>query len=252
MLERNIARVKKLYLSMKARATPSTQSGSAELLREFQELEKYQIQVVELEGQRDVWLAGSVDHMVELERFSKLLEHYKTSLNSCLELSLARQAEARAATGFEGFDEAWRLPTTKQLNHPITHLPLFTEMIQDQLEEARSLHSTLLEALPKPYILDDETLDRVNHNYGLLAADNLQMFGWQLERWLELSLTDQHRLDVQRLQGLLEQYRHQAAEILRLSQRLRAGNIDRVMEKDDLQLGLEYLLGTARKRGEDR
>ncbi len=247
MLERNILGVRKHVSSLKTRPVPKTQMAAAELLYEFQGLKEYQSQVFDLEAQRDVWLAGVSGQNFQLELFMTLLEQYKTTLSACVELALTLQAQARALTGFEGIDERWRDPLTGQLDHPIGHMPFIAEMIQQELEEARSLEKTLLESLPKPHILDDETLDRIDHNYGEMAADNLNMHGWQLERWLQKPLTDQQKLEVQRLKVSLEAYRVKARAVLALSQRLRAGSIDRVMEKSDLELGIEFLLGKSSK-----
>jgi response regulator of citrate/malate metabolism len=55
-------------------------------------------------------------------------------------------------------------------------------------------------------------------------------------------MTDEQRLEVTRLQGLLEAYQREARAILELEQRSRQGSIDRILEKSDAELGLDALL----------
>ncbi|NBI28074.1 helix-turn-helix domain-containing protein [Chengkuizengella marina] len=48
---------------------------------------------------------------------------------------------------------------------PISNLPLIGELIDGQLMAARDQYTNLLEAQPKPHVLDDYTVDRVIHVY---------------------------------------------------------------------------------------
>ena len=45
--------------------------------------------------------------------------------------------------------------------HPISMLPMLSTMISGQLEEAKTQYENLLQAKPKPYVLNDEIIERV-------------------------------------------------------------------------------------------
>ena len=72
----------------------------------------------------------------------------------------------------------------------------------------------------------------------------LPVFEEQLRRWGEASLTGTQRAEVARLSGQVSRLRPMVGEVLSLAAEIRRGTIDRVMEKSDLELGLEALLRT--------
>ena len=65
----------------------------------------------------------------------------------------------------------------------------------------------------------------------------------QLRRWRNLDLTVDQKQDVARLEGQVLGLRRELTAILALAAEIRQGTIDRVMDKSDLELGLEVLLG---------
>jgi hypothetical protein len=73
--------------------------------------------------------------------------------------------------------------------HPITMLPMFTELIDGQEVNDEQQYKNLLEARPKPYVLNDELIQRVMSVYSekkLFLTLNLN----QLVKWeKELTLT---------------------------------------------------------------
>ena len=184
-LEHEIQQTKQQLHKIQTQATPSTQPEAAQLLQAHQELEHHLEQVVELEAQHHTWQAFNISNKAaELLRFAELVKSQKRLLNTCLKLSNQHLLEAQKTTGFQGFDEAWRDPKTRLMNHPIAHLPLFDFFIQGQLNDALELMESLTVALLKPHSLDDATLDRVDHNYTVSAKESLTMHGWQLqEAW---------------------------------------------------------------------
>lgn len=91
-------------------------------------------------------------------------------------------------------------------------------------------------------MLDDHTLDRVFEVYSV-QLDDLWMFDDQLARWAKGTLTPTEGAEVERLKGQTTLLRERLGAILNLAEELRAGTLDRIMEKSDLELGLEALLG---------
>ena len=65
---------------------------------------------------------------------------------------------------------------------PISQLPLIGSMIDGMLQDAEENYQTLLQAAPKPHVLDDYTVGRVFEVFGS-QKDDLWLFEEQLARW---------------------------------------------------------------------
>lgn len=124
---------------------------------------------------------------------------------------------------------------------PISALPMLAALVEDMLGGAREHYETLGQARARPSMLDDATLDRVVQVYGKTAEDHW-LFEEQAARWAKETLTPQQRREVERFGVQVDTLGEVLAAILALAEELRAGAMDRILEKSDLELGLEYLL----------
>lgn len=124
---------------------------------------------------------------------------------------------------------------------PITALPLIATMVGEMLDAAGQNYQSLGEARARPSMLDDATLDRVERVWGDTEADHW-VFVEQVARWKRAPLTPAQREVVERLEGQVTDLGELLSAILALAKELRPGTIDRVMEKSDIELGLEYFL----------
>ena len=109
------------------------------------------------------------------------------------------------------------------------------------LEAAQEQYQTLLPAKSKPHVLDDFTINRVKKVFADQQKD-LWIFDAQLIRWLSGKLTEEQRTEVERLAGQMAKLQEQITAILALADDLGRGTIEKVMEKSDAELGLEFLL----------
>ncbi len=125
---------------------------------------------------------------------------------------------------------------------PISRLSLIGSMIDGMLQDAEENHQTLLQASPKPHVLDDYTVGRVFAVFGR-QKDDLWLFEEQLARWKMDKLSVGQRDEVDRLTEQLGRCRTVIDSILSLAERLKQGTIEKVLGKSDLELGLEFLLG---------
>lgn len=129
----------------------------------------------------------------------------------------------------------------QQQFYPISQLPLFKKMIDDMLEMTQEQHRTFSAVLAKPHVLDDETVARAREAF----REQLEFVGLhenQLQRWQQQTLTPAQRQEVDRLAAQLPIARQLTQEILAMLAEIRKGTIDRIMEKDDFELGLEWIL----------
>ena len=123
---------------------------------------------------------------------------------------------------------------------PITRLPLIVSVVDGMLEAAEEQYQRLQAARPTPHVLDDATVARVITVY-TTQRDDLWLFEEQARRWQGEPLTPTQREEINRLTSQVARLRTVLDAILTLSAELKAGTIEQVLAKSDLQLGLEAL-----------
>jgi hypothetical protein len=124
---------------------------------------------------------------------------------------------------------------------PIEALAMVAQHIDGMLEADREQYETLLEAKPKPQVLDDHTVNRVIAAFTTQKND-FSLFDEQLRRWQALDLTDDQRTEVTRLAEQMRLLRENNEQMLTLARELSKGTIDKIMAKSDAELGMEMLM----------
>ena len=124
---------------------------------------------------------------------------------------------------------------------PIGVLPTIASLIDGGLRDGREHYATLLAARPKPYVLDDATIERTKrvNREGLEWCD---VYDRQLSRWRRQRLTGVQQREIDRLEGVQRELRLVLTQILELADELGEGTIERQLGKSDLELGAEYLM----------
>jgi hypothetical protein len=114
-------------------------------------------------------------------------------------------------------------------------------LIDEGQRDAREHYVTLLEARSKPHVLDDATIARTKrvNGEGLEWCD---VYDHQLMRWRAQRLSDAQRREIERLEQVQRDLRVVLTRILELADELGRGTIERQLAKNDLELGLEYLM----------
>ena len=124
----------------------------------------------------------------------------------------------------------------------IEDIALLAYAIERMLKNSIAHYATLQEAIPKPYVLDDKTVNRIIQVFGDQQADS-PLFDEQLSRWKALNkLTPSQSQQVSRLQTEMAQLTETTGKILALANQLKKGTIEAELGKSDLQKGLETLL----------
>ena len=124
---------------------------------------------------------------------------------------------------------------------PISMLPGLGPHIDGMLESSEEQYATLLEAKPKPHVLDNYTVGRVISAFTKQIAD-LHLFDEQLQHWASGEITPEQQAEIERLQGQMKRLRETDEQVLMLARELSQGTIENVMSKSDEQLGLEMLM----------
>ena len=125
---------------------------------------------------------------------------------------------------------------------PISMLPLMTDLIDQSLGDARDMLGTVREALGKPHVLDDETVDRIIALY-TETGDFAAIYAQQLDRWAGETAEPEALAEITRLVALLSELRRLCEAIVDMAGKIRTGTIDRIMGMSDLELGLRALSG---------
>ena len=124
---------------------------------------------------------------------------------------------------------------------PIKNMSMIANLIDSQLTDAKEQYITLSEARSKPYVLNDSIVQRTIKVY-TEQLDFTQVFEKQLLKWeKEEYLKPIQQTEICRLQEQVKQSYKTLTDILDLSEELKSGTIEKVMEKSNLKLGIESL-----------
>ena len=80
--------------------------------------------------------------------------------------------------------------------YPIGDLPWFSQMLEEEIENVEELFTSFSEALPKPHILDDETIDRAIRFFNV----KLELLGYpeqQADRWRQEATSSEEQKAVE-------------------------------------------------------
>jgi hypothetical protein len=91
-------------------------------------------------------------------------------------------------------------------------------------------------------VLDDYTVGRVREVHTTQLND-LWLYEEQLVRWQEAAPTPSQSEEIKRLQGQLDQLKSVLTACLSLTDALAEGTIEKVLDKSDLELAIEFLSG---------
>ena len=145
---------------------------------------------------------------------------------------------ARAATSTKAEGSKENAPIFRD----ITWLPQVREALDGMDEDTADQIRNFEEGLTKPHVLDDYLMNRAIR----LMKERAEFYfpyAEQLSQWLSLDLDPDRRREVERLIEVNQRVRAGSERAIELCERITEGTIDRIMEKDDFELGVEAFLG---------
>jgi len=128
---------------------------------------------------------------------------------------------------------------------PISALPMIASLIDGMVSDTRTQWETLQPARAKPHVLDSALVERIERVYSE-QLDTSALFQEQLSRWRKGPLSFEESNEVTRLESQVETLRANLTNILGLAGEVKDHTIDKILEQDDLALGLDVLLGKHR------
>jgi hypothetical protein len=126
--------------------------------------------------------------------------------------------------------------------HPLSRLPLIAQLIDEGVKDANTQHDLLLQGEKKPYLFDDETIDRIILVY-LETLDFVEIYQEQLDRWKKEKLTKKQDAELVRLVEQCRYLKVLAMAILAMADQIAAATIDKIIGMDEAELALKVLLG---------
>ena len=124
---------------------------------------------------------------------------------------------------------------------PISQLPLLASMVDGVLVNTEEQYQTFSGVKDRPHVLDDDIANRAIKLYQA-QIDDVWFYEEQFSRWQAQSLTANQRQEVNRLKAQLPRIKELSQAILELMDEMKDGTINRILEKSDLELGLEFFL----------
>ena len=125
---------------------------------------------------------------------------------------------------------------------PITFLPTIAEMIDGMLESAQNVYGSLQQARSRPHVMDDDTIGRVREVHGA-QLDDLWLYEAQLSHWQTPTPSEAQQQEIIRLNRQLAELRGVLTATLALADDMKDSTIEKIMAKDDFELGLDFLMG---------
>jgi hypothetical protein len=125
---------------------------------------------------------------------------------------------------------------------PISFLPNIAWMIDGMLKSAKDVQGSLEQARSRPHVMDNYTIGRVREAHGT-QLDDLWLYEEQLSRWQTPTPTEAQQQEITRLTRQLADLRGVLTATLALADDMKDATIEKILAKDDFELGLEFLMG---------
>jgi hypothetical protein len=120
---------------------------------------------------------------------------------------------------------------------------MIAQALDGMVESAEDVLQSLEQARPRPHVLDDYTIGRVREAHGTQLND-VWWYTEQLARWQDATPAPAQQQELERLTQQVAALRRVLTASLALAEALQAGTIEKVLAKNDMELALEFLLGT--------
>ena len=129
---------------------------------------------------------------------------------------------------------------------PISMMSTIASSIDGEVENFEDLYKNLCEARKKPHVMDDMTLDRAINNHRKYLEE-AWVYDEQLVRWKKEELTEKQCREIERLAGQMVKYRKMCEEIIAVSEEIKKGTINRILEMSEEDVAMAILTGKLKK-----
>jgi len=124
--------------------------------------------------------------------------------------------------------------------HPLSMLPTILMVLKGQLEFSKEQRINMKAVANKPYVLDDEIINRFLKLYGE-QNEYIGIFLEQCERWKKQSPNRRQQEQIRQVENCNKELLGVNAEILSIISQCKDHTINKILEKDALELGCDVL-----------
>jgi len=130
----------------------------------------------------------------------------------------------------------------KPINRPLSYLPVITDALTEELAASQEQYQTLLPAIEKPHVLDDEIVNRIIR---VLEEKKpyIDLYKRQFDLWRKEKLTTDQSTTIYELESKLTLLEEVINKILKLAYDIQPHTIDKIMNMDPAKLALSVLSG---------
>ena len=125
---------------------------------------------------------------------------------------------------------------------PLSMIRQILEITQGMLEESKNQLEIMKEAKEKTYVLDDEIVDRALKLYKE-QNENAKIFINQCKIWKQEKLTELQVIQIQEIEYSTNLLIETNNELLSIFNYCKDRTINKIVEKDDPELALDFLTG---------
>lgn len=150
----------------------------------------------------------------------------------------SQQKKKRLSKKYVGADKTSESPQF----HPTSMIPTLLKLSDGSLDAAREQLANVQLAQDKPHILDDDFIKRSLTLCRNQKQDS-EFFLKQCEFWKKETLTNIELTQVEQIEQFSRELDNTSAELLKILEKCKNHTINKILEKDDLELALEFLTG---------
>jgi len=129
---------------------------------------------------------------------------------------------------------------------PLSMMPTIASIIDEEVANFEDLYKNLGEARKKPHVMDDQIIDRAINNHRKYL-EGAWVYDEQLSRWKKENLTEKQSREIERLTSQMLKYRKMCEEIIAVSEEIKKGTINRILEMSDEEVAIAVLTGKLKR-----
>jgi hypothetical protein len=133
--------------------------------------------------------------------------------------------------------------SNKQIYHPLSMIPMMFDLISGTLDSSFEYLKQMKKCEDKPYVLDDDIVKRSINLYGVKQKEEIRAFLNQCLKWREQNPTGEQLDLIDKIEQKAQKSEEIRKEILVILNKIADSTINKIMEMDDFEIGMNFLKG---------
>ncbi|MEQ8171905.1 MAG: hypothetical protein ABRQ38_23640 [Candidatus Eremiobacterota bacterium] len=129
---------------------------------------------------------------------------------------------------------------------PLSMMSMIASIIDEEVANFEDLYKNLGEARKKPHVMDDQIMNQAINNHRKYL-EGAWVYDEQIARWKKEKLTGEQYKEVERLTSQMLKYRKMCEDIIAVSEEIKKGTINRILEMSDEEAAIAVLTGKLKR-----